>query len=105
MNILLPRKVTVTVFYVKVYIVYLASHVKRHNYYGVITKTHSSCYLYVSYPMSIRIHTLSVQEYVQQAEWFKAANCGLAGLGLQSHFRDYEPPDATLVLVGHLALF
>ncbi|XP_067664849.1 uncharacterized protein [Haliotis asinina] len=35
--------------------------------------------------------------YVDQAKEFKKANVGLGGLGLQSHFRDYTPPDPTLL--------
>ncbi|XP_046331187.2 endo-1,4-beta-xylanase 3-like [Haliotis rufescens] len=35
--------------------------------------------------------------YVAQAKEFKKANVGLGGLGLQSHFRDYTPPDPTLL--------
>ncbi|WAR09058.1 XYN2-like protein [Mya arenaria] len=40
----------------------------------------------------------TTEEYYQQGLQFKAANCGLYGLGLQSHFQAHEPPDTTLVL-------
>ncbi|KAH3729617.1 hypothetical protein DPMN_055592 [Dreissena polymorpha] len=40
----------------------------------------------------------STEDFVRQALSFKAANCGLYGLGLQSHFADYVAPDPILIL-------
>ncbi|KAL4233814.1 hypothetical protein ACF0H5_008492 [Mactra antiquata] len=36
-------------------------------------------------------------DYVNQANQFRAANCGLYGLGVQSHFRTNIAPDASLL--------
>ena len=39
------------------------------------------------------------QDYINQGNSFKAANVGLYGLGLQSHFKAYVAPDPTLLKV------